>query len=559
MSDAFHEPGPTTSTASDRRWMWHANLASRAAGKVSVLACVETAIAVALYWWVAIRFDTHWHLLTSVFIAPLLLLRSPESIAAGLRWFTKDWFAVGRAESWAVAKKVGWFIFFAIVSALITRPVALQFSHHFLPGLESWALMGAAAAIGLISSLTGWVVGFAIWGAVSPSIGRSFSVVTTITLWNRIIPVYSGILSVLISVLVVSNVASKMAGTSSGQVSIAIVSAVSSITAAAGVCIGGIAAALLTTTAPAVRVFGGLGVGVGLSLRAGLIRAAATTWYATAGGKRIAENWRENNFHIDSTVPAELMPAIGTFDGSLALGGFSKAMRAETDPSAKWTLFPALGAFLFLPAFFYRLNIKATCWFYWPLAFMLKPVPQMNEEGEQREALCSPWTDPWQLLCVVLSLGPILISLVVASVDYSALLAMEGIPAVPLVWKVLLALEWTHLAPWHVMQWIIAATTVGMLYFAGPARSHAINNNWAALRPRVPRLILVITVLRRLRALATIALMLMGFGALALEERGWQRYVPARWVEAMEDFYNRKTEWRTRKASRDVTTDLYQP
>jgi len=279
---------------------------------------------------------------------------------------------------------------------------------------------------------------------------------------------------------------------------------------------------------------------------------AATTRFATVGGKRIAENWKENNFQIDATVPAELMPGIGTFDGSLALDGFSKAMRTEPDPSAKWTLYPAIGAFLFVPAFLYRLNIKATSWFYWPLAFLLEPVPQKDGEGEQREALCSPWTDPWQLLCVALSLGPMLISLAVGSVDRSALLALEGIPAVPLVWNVLLAFDWANLAPWQVAKWILAATTVGMLYFAGPARSHAINNNWAAFRPRVPRLMLVMTVLRRFRALATIALILMGFGALALEERGWQRYVPARWVMAMMNFYNATPEWPTRKAAGDI-------
>ena len=33
-----------------RRWVWHATLASRAAGQVSVLACMETLFAVALYW-----------------------------------------------------------------------------------------------------------------------------------------------------------------------------------------------------------------------------------------------------------------------------------------------------------------------------------------------------------------------------------------------------------------------------------------------------------------------------------------------------------------------------
>ncbi len=54
----------------DRFWVWHATLKSREAGKISVLACIETLFSVILYWWIAINFDTHWHLVGGVFIAP---------------------------------------------------------------------------------------------------------------------------------------------------------------------------------------------------------------------------------------------------------------------------------------------------------------------------------------------------------------------------------------------------------------------------------------------------------------------------------------------------------
>ena len=74
MPDAADSPEPPPQK--EKSWVWHATLESRAAGKVSVLACVETIFAVALYWWIAIKWDTHWHLLSSVFLAPLLLLKS---------------------------------------------------------------------------------------------------------------------------------------------------------------------------------------------------------------------------------------------------------------------------------------------------------------------------------------------------------------------------------------------------------------------------------------------------------------------------------------------------
>ncbi|MFN0067837.1 MAG: hypothetical protein ACKVYV_09395, partial [Limisphaerales bacterium] len=61
-------PDPGTGKAgAGRSWVWYATLASRAAGQVSVLACAETLFAVLLYWWIAIRYETHWHLVSSVF------------------------------------------------------------------------------------------------------------------------------------------------------------------------------------------------------------------------------------------------------------------------------------------------------------------------------------------------------------------------------------------------------------------------------------------------------------------------------------------------------------
>nr|VFJ61952.1 MAG: hypothetical protein BECKDK2373B_GA0170837_110520 [Candidatus Kentron sp. DK] len=53
----------------------------------TVLAIVETVLAVAAYWGIAWWFDTHVHLLISICVTPLLLLRSKESTEKGVRWF----------------------------------------------------------------------------------------------------------------------------------------------------------------------------------------------------------------------------------------------------------------------------------------------------------------------------------------------------------------------------------------------------------------------------------------------------------------------------------------
>ena len=56
----------------------------------SVTAIVETGLAVSLLPLIAIYFETYLPLLISAAIAPLVLLRSDESVALGKKWF-KAW------------------------------------------------------------------------------------------------------------------------------------------------------------------------------------------------------------------------------------------------------------------------------------------------------------------------------------------------------------------------------------------------------------------------------------------------------------------------------------
>jgi len=47
----------------------------------------EVVVAVGAYWAFAIYFETTTHLWVSICVAPLLLLRSGQSIAPGAKWF----------------------------------------------------------------------------------------------------------------------------------------------------------------------------------------------------------------------------------------------------------------------------------------------------------------------------------------------------------------------------------------------------------------------------------------------------------------------------------------
>ena len=78
-----------------------------------------------------------------------------------------------------------------------------------------------------------------------------------------------------------------------------------------------------------------------------------------------------------------------------------------------------------------------------------------------------------------------------------------------------------------------------MLALAGNARSHDVNGNWEQFRLSSPYSLKMMTWLQRMRMLATISLLLMAMGALAMQERFWLEYVavPESWVMAMERFY----------------------
>lgn len=513
----------------EKKWVWRSTLASRAAGQVSILACMETLCAVALYWWIAIRYDTHWHLVSSVFIAPLLLLRSPESMDAGVRWFLKDWFEFKSYETWSKGKKAGWITTVLLVSAFPTYWFAELLSHRWLPGLEGWPLFGRATVIGMMSGAV------AVVFAVSVSVAGSVAVAVTNAVVDR--GMIAGAVMVAGPGAGAGSIAVMGAGVGAGAGAVAgtVAGLAAGFVAGVGAVLGTIAIAVAGAVAGAIL---GPSFGAGLTLRSFCFRMIATLRYLTAGIRRLPENWRENNFLTDSTLPAELLPGIRDSAALFSMDGLATDFVRERGRS-KWLLYPLAGAYFFLPAFLYRLNIKATAWFWWPLAYLLKPAAVADVEGQQKQALCWPWTNPFQKLWIGASVLLALVSVTVHTIDPVSWATTKNVPALPLALRVSLAIDWAHIEPWHWAQWVIAGTGLGMLALAGNARSHDENGTWRDYRQRWPRNIRLMIGLQRVRKLATVALLLMALGALLLQDRTWQNHVPLpqSWITAMEQFY----------------------
>lgn len=480
-----NEESDTTDPAdhSSPGWVWRSSLATRAADKVSILAVVETVLAIVLYWWIAIRFETHWHLVSSVFIAPLLLLRSPESTDAGVQWFLKDWFGIEPYKGYAFGTRQTWFVLSSLITSGLTYGFANEMSQRWLTGLYGWQLFGWSSAIGAIS--------------------LTFVVAVVYAFTNS------------------------TAGT---DLRVPMVTLAVAVAGCGPIAIAGATLAAIAAPIP--------GLGAGVALRALIFRILATLLHLLAGVHRIPANWIEANLRTDSSLPAELMPGIRDHEPDFTLDGILTYVSNNRGLGSR-VLVPILGIFVLLPPVLYRLNIKATAWFWWPLAYLLKPAPAASVEGEQRQALCWPWSNPAQRWLIVLSIGLALTSVLLHWLMAGSRIVSDFLTALPLAVRVSLGAGWNQLAAWHVALWIIAAAGVGMLLLAGNACSHHANGNWKQYRRRWPQNIRWMTALSRVRRLATVALLVMSFGALLLQDDTWRNYIPipAGWVTALEGFY----------------------
>lgn len=141
-----------------RGWVWFSSVDSIARGQISVLAVLEIPLAMALFWCISQVSPWPWFTVLGLMAAPMLLLRSPASIAEGVErlrnYIEKD------EPSLSGAQKVGLFV----LSLLVSGGVSYVLSHHWLLDLTGWALF-------LRSALVGWVlfavaVAFAGAGAV---------------------------------------------------------------------------------------------------------------------------------------------------------------------------------------------------------------------------------------------------------------------------------------------------------------------------------------------------------------------------------------------------------
>jgi hypothetical protein len=106
---------------------------SVAKNEPTIMALAETLLAVAISVGIAIRYQTLTHVALGACIAPFLLMRSPESVALGVRWF--NYVKPKQLSESANPFFVGWAYLRILVSSVVVKIAATV--RHPVKGVQS--------------------------------------------------------------------------------------------------------------------------------------------------------------------------------------------------------------------------------------------------------------------------------------------------------------------------------------------------------------------------------------------------------------------------------------
>ena len=130
MSEKTHSSG----------WVWISTEDSIQRGQISRLALLEVPLAMAFFWGLSSLSPWPWLTLIGLMAAPVLLLRSPESVAAG-----KEMLA-GYMENKEVSTGQDWLT--GLVAVGLAAGLSYWGAQHFLFGQTGWAAFWRGAMLG---------------------------------------------------------------------------------------------------------------------------------------------------------------------------------------------------------------------------------------------------------------------------------------------------------------------------------------------------------------------------------------------------------------------------
>ncbi|WDE09108.1 hypothetical protein SG34_030530 [Thalassomonas viridans] len=490
------------------KFVWRSTPDSITKKQVSIIACIEVIWSIFLYWLVWYWFDTHLHLLTSLLIAPLLLLRSPESLQESRK--------IVNFINFQKSLNSGVIVFLIIV-AMITLSLICWSCTYWLLEYEKGALFWRSTLIG--AGIFTCFVSFFVFviNIINKIKSRIAAVVIGGIVFDSSIVVYTGI-------AIVSGVVVSFFGVVAGTVALvgAVIGVLTSIVVIAilvGTNLNNWITKLLTLfLAPFVAIGGWL-----FSI---IVRVSATLLHVPAGLSYLAENWKENLFIIDPWHPPVLIPGIKKLSGQELLNNYQFGGVADR-VSVVGMLF-----FIYLPILLYRWSIKSTFWFYWPLLYIQSG--QLNKDIEKHYFVNYLKKHPLEQLRLLLALIT-LVLMFYTSVSKGDFIDIRSTnPGI--LFPYLLSIDLLAIKPWQWFQLTTALLTIFLWLKVwtvsielDSAEKYGQKYRWNQVK--------FIRVVYRLRNITTVSYLIIGAVFTLLFWPEIYHYLPDSWETVLAEFF----------------------
>jgi len=339
----------------ESRWVWISSDDSIQRGQISLLALLEIPLATAFFWWLSSISPWPWLTLIGLMAAPVLLLRSPESIAAGKAMLQKY------MKNKEVSTGLDWLIMLVGMGLIVG--LSYWGTQYFLLELPGWKVFWRGAMLG------GIILAFVITFVAAIITTHSITVALAFVL--------------ILALAVVGSIAGVMAGASVG-IGMGVLVLINTITRKY----------FFILILPSA-------IALGFFIRTAFIRLWATLLYWRLGLAAFPHNWRETVFVIDPHHLPELLPGAGEISDFFSLRGLFKHKITDDFNSNIFDLLLVitLTPLIYLPTLLYRWNLKASAWLWGPVALLLSPVLWANDETmRHKTAYWTTWAVQSSLL-----------------------------------------------------------------------------------------------------------------------------------------------------------------
>lgn len=444
-------------------FVWSSTDESVSTNTVSILACIEVAVAVTAYWAIAIHFETFTHLWVSICAAPLLLLRSERSIALGVNWFERYFDRsedLERASYSEIARSIEFWVGL-LVAAIGSSLASYLLAELFLAHSNRWPLLLRGTLVGafvaqFIIILVAAVGPHALTN--TPRLLLFLSITATFVAGTAFLvgaEAY-GVIGLIFGVIII---------VASGIIDGLLPSKVK----------------LLNVLYPLALPFT-LGGILGIVLRSVAIRFAATAVHIWIGFWEIPKNFYQTLFVVDVRHRAELIPGYKG-GGVLDSDKFLHARRETVDSIGALGAIAAFVVF-FAPAYAYRLSIKSTCWLYLPLVY----VARERFDGRRPAYILQLLDERKEIgrrVLAVITLGSFVAITAIYNLDILPRLFSKDF-ASPI--EALFVIDYQFWRrPWQVLNLLSAGITVYLFFEVGDARLDGDNANveWLKFLMRV--------------------------------------------------------------------------